>query len=79
MSPVQSRVMLRTHQRNLYYYFLKNEDGNKMPFHRDFGVRTDVHVNAINTLEKLGLIQVNRVSNNYLMWTVRVLKREDDD
>lgn len=72
-------VMLRTHQRNLYYYFLNNEDGCKVPFHRDFGVRTDVHINALNALENLSLIQVNRSSDKYLMWTVRVLERIDND
>lgn len=64
--------MMRIHQRNLYRYFMRHETGCQVPGHRSFGVRRDEHINAVNALERMRLITVNRASDNYLMWTVRV-------
>ena len=63
---------MRTHQRNLYRYFLRNGNGCTVPLSRSFGVRADAHIAAVNALEAMRLITINRVSDNYLSWTVEI-------
>ena len=64
-------MLMRTHQRNLYNYFLRHGSGCAVPLHRCFGVRKVDHLNAVQALEKMGLIKVNRITANYLTWTIR--------
>jgi hypothetical protein len=63
-------AMMRTHQRNLYNYFLMRGVGCTMPLHTWFGVRKADHLNAIESLQKHGLIEVERITTNYLTWRV---------
>lgn len=62
---------LRTHQRNVYHYFLKHGDGCRVPLHSWFGVRRVEHLNALHALEQKRLINLSRSSENYLTWTMR--------
>ena len=70
---------MRTHQRNLYRYFLRHGDGCTVPLSRDFGVHPHEHLNAVRALEKMQLITVNRASTNYLLWKVRLTSTEIDE
>jgi hypothetical protein len=63
-------MLMRTHQRNLYNYFLRHGNGCTVPLHTWFGVRKVDHLNAVQALEKKGLIEVDRVTSNYLTWTI---------
>ena len=44
-----------------------------MPIHTRFGVRRIDHLNAIQALERMGLIEVDRAGDNYLTWTISSL------
>lgn len=63
-------MLMRTHQRNLYNYFLMRGSGCTVPLHTWFGVRKVDHLNAVEALEKKGLIEIDRVTTNYLTWVV---------
>lgn len=64
---------MRTHHRNLYHYFLKHGCGCTVPIHTQFGVRRIDHLNAIQALERMGLIEVDRIGTNYLTWIISSL------
>ena len=68
-----SLMLMRTHQRNLYHYFRKHGRGCTVPIHTWFGVRKVDHLNAIQALERMGLIEVDRAGTIYLTWTISSL------
>lgn len=70
------KLRMRTHQRNLYNYFLRHEQDGccPVPLHRSFGVQFKIHIHAIQALEDMKLIEVDRPSDNYLTWTMRFTK-----
>lgn len=70
---VDCGLYMRTHQRNLYHYFRKHGRGCAVPIHTWFGVRRIDHLNAIQALERMGLIEVDRAGDNYLTWTISSL------
>ena len=62
---------LRTHQRNLFAYYLNHKE--KFPGQPCFVPRpachhTSVHLNAIDVLEKRGLVKVERNGEDYQQW-----------
>ena len=70
---VDCGLYMRTHHRNLYHYFRKRGPGCTVPIHTWFGVRKVDHLNAIQALERMGLIEVERAGDNYLTWTISSL------
>jgi hypothetical protein len=72
----KTMVRLRTHQRNLFNYMLKWKRKCPdlpclVPVHTAFGVRQVDHIQAVNSLEKMQLISVNRASPHYTQWTMK--------
>ena len=64
---------LSINQRNLYSYFLVHQKRNKnapcfIPKSCLVGNRLDVYLNALEALEKKGLIRVDRSATNYTEW-----------
>jgi len=64
---------LSINQRNLYSYFLVHQKRNKnapcfIPKSCLVGNRLDAYLNALEALEKKGLIRVDRSAPNYTGW-----------
>ena len=64
---------LSINQRNLYCHFLAHQKRNKhapcsVPKNFLVGNRIDMYLNALEALEKKGLIRVDRSAPNYTGW-----------